>query len=136
MTTRARVSAVVFCALSSLPACSSSRGFVPAPTPTPSPTATPTAAPGAVELSSATLSFTATGAGYAQPVTVTQASYSGVFTPSTTNCTGIATISPASGTSFSVTPVAAGSCTFTITGCGGQSATLSIGVTTTTVGGG
>jgi hypothetical protein len=34
-----------------------------------------------------------------------------------------------------VTPVAAGNCTFTITGGNGQTATLPIGITTTTVGG-
>jgi len=123
MTKRARVGAVVFCALSLLAACSSSRGYVPSST------------SGVVTLSSSSLAFTATGASDAQSVTVTQVNYSGAFTPSTTNCTGIATISPASGTSFSVTPVAAGSCTFTIAGGGGQRATLTVGVTTTTVGG-
>ena len=86
-------------------------------------------------LSATSLSFTEAGASDAQTVTVTQVNYSGAFTPATTTCSGIATISPTSGTSFTVTPVAAGSCTFTIAGGGGQSATLSVGVTTTTVGG-
>ena len=86
-------------------------------------------------LSPSSLAFTATGASNAQTVAVTQGNYSGAFTASGTTCTGIATISAATAASFSVTPVAAGSCTFTITGSGGQSAALTIGVTTTTVGG-
>ncbi len=86
-------------------------------------------------LSSSSLAFTAAGTSNAQTVTVTQANYSGAFTASGTTCTGIATISAATAASFSIVPVAAGSCTFTITGGGGQNATLTIGVTTTTVGG-
>jgi len=86
-------------------------------------------------LSSTSLAFTAAGAANAQSVSATQANYTGTFTASTTTCGGIATISPATGTTFSVTPVAAGSCTFAIAGGGGQSMTLTIGVTTTTFGG-
>lgn len=93
------------------------------------------ASPGAMKLSSSALAFTATGAANAQTVTATQVDYSGAFTASGTSCSGIATISPASGTSFTVTPVGAGTCAFTIAGASGASATLSIGVTTTTVGG-
>ncbi|MGC2243809.1 MAG: hypothetical protein WBA06_09305 [Candidatus Aquilonibacter sp.] len=108
-------------------ACDSgaSRGLIPGPTPT----------PGSVMLSSSSLAFTTIGASDAQTVTVKQSNYSGAFTASGTTCAGIATISAATAASFSVTPVAAGSCTFTITGGGGQSAALTIGVTTTTVGG-
>ncbi|MBV9408962.1 MAG: hypothetical protein JO164_09060, partial [Candidatus Eremiobacteraeota bacterium] len=70
-----------------------------------------------------------------------QANYGGTFTSSTAasgqpnSCATIATISPATGTTFTVTPVAAGHCTFTIAGGGGNSATLTIDVTTTSVGG-
>lgn len=97
------------------------------------PVATPT--PGAVALSTSSLAFTATGAANAASVNATQLNYSGAFTASTSTCGGIATISPASGATFSITPVAAGSCTFTIAGGAGQSATLTIGVTTTAFGG-
>ena len=86
-------------------------------------------------LSSSSLAFTATGASNAQTVTVTQSNYSGAFVAHGTSCIGIATISAATAASFSVTPVAAGSCSFAITGGGGQNASLTVDVTTTTVGG-
>jgi hypothetical protein len=95
----------------------------------------PATAPGAVVLSPASLAFTAAGAASAQSVSATQASYGGSFTASTTTCSGIATISPASGSAFTVTPVAAGACTFIISGGGSQSTSLAVGVTTTGVGG-
>ena len=104
---------------------------VSAPVPTPSPVPTP----GAVTLTPSALTFTATGAAYALSTTASQSQFSGSFSASTATCSGIATISPSSGTTFTVTPVAAGSCTFTIAGANGTSATLSVGVTTTTVGG-
>ncbi len=106
---------------------SGNRPFIGAPAASPSPSA--------VTLSSTKLTFTAAGASAAQTVTVAQTNYAGSFTPSTTTCTGIATIAQATATSFMVTPVAAGSCNFTISGGSGSSATLAIGVTTTTVGG-
>lgn len=102
---------------------------------TTTPIVNPTPTPGAVVLSSTSLAFTSTGAANARSVNATQANYSGAFTASTTTCGGIATISPASGTTFSITPVAAGSCSFTIAGGGAQSATLTVGVTTTAFGG-
>lgn len=105
----------------------------PSPVPTPIPTPVPT--PGAVALTPSALTFTATGAAYALSTTASQSQFSGSFSASTATCSGIATISPSSGTTFTVTPVAAGSCTFTIAGANGISATLSVGVTTTTVGG-
>jgi hypothetical protein len=91
--------------------------------------------PGAILLSPASLSFLAVGAANARAVNVTQANYSGAFTPSTTTCSGIATIASASGASFSIVPVAAGHCTFSIAGALGKTATLTVDVTTTTVGG-
>ncbi len=113
----------------------------PAPTPTPTPTPTPMPTPGAVVLAPNALAFTAVGATNAQRTTASESNYAGTFTAATgaagqtNSCSGIATISPASGTTFSVTPVAAGHCTFTLTGGGTQSATLTIDVTTTNVGG-
>uniref|UniRef100_E6Q3D4 Uncharacterized protein n=1 Tax=mine drainage metagenome TaxID=410659 RepID=E6Q3D4_9ZZZZ len=110
-----------------------------AATPSPSPTPSPT--PGAVVLTPSSLAFTAVGAVNAQSTTASETNYSGAFAASTAaagqsnSCSGIATISPASGTNFSVTPVAAGHCTFALTGGGTQSATLTIDVTTTNVGG-
>ena len=94
-----------------------------------------TVAPGAVTLSTTSLTFTAAGATNAQIVVASESDYTGSFTASTTTCNGIATIAATGGSSFTVTPVAAGSCTFAIAGGGTSSATLSVGVTTTTVGG-
>ncbi len=108
---------------------------VTSPTPTPSASPTPTPTPGTVTLTSPALNFTATGAAYAQTTMASQTNYSGPFAASTATCNGIATISPSSGTTFTVVPVAAGSCTFAITGGNGQTAALAVGVTTTTVGG-
>lgn len=102
---------------------------------TPIPTPSPVPTPGAVALTPSALNFTATGAAYAQSTTASQSQFGGSFNASTATCIGIATVSPSSGTTFTVTPVAAGSCTFTIAGANGTSATLSVGVTTTTVGG-
>lgn len=95
---------------------------------------TPSTAPGVVTLSPASLSFLTAGASAAQSVSPSQANYSGPFAALTTTCAGIATISPASGSAFTVTPVAAGTCSFTVTGSG-ASATLGVTVTTTSVGG-
>lgn len=107
-------------------ACGSSAGtFIGVATP----------APETVTLAPSTLAFTATGSSNAQTVSASQTNYTGGFTAATTTCNGIATIASASATSFTVTPVAAGSCTFTITGGSGESGTLTIGVTTTSVGG-
>ena len=112
-----------------------------AATPSPSPTPSPVPTPGPVVLTPSSLAFTAVGAANVQSTTASETNYSGAFAASTAaagqsnSCSGIATISPASGTNFSVTPVAAGHCTFALTGGGTQSATLTIDVTTTNVGG-
>lgn len=90
---------------------------------------------GAVQLTESALTFTATGAAYAQTTAASQAHYGGVFTASSTTCSGIATISLSTGSTFTITPVAPGSCTFTIAGGSGETATLAVTVTTTTVGG-
>jgi hypothetical protein len=94
-----------------------------------------------VVLTASSISFTGAGTSNAQNVTASQQGYSSNFVASTPNagqtnsCSGVATISPSSGTSFTVTPVAAGACTFTLTGGSGQSATMKIDVTLTNVGG-
>jgi hypothetical protein len=127
--------AVALCALAD--ACTPAEVPMVTVTPQPSASATPspTPAPGTVALTTGTMAFVATGAAADQSTTASQPNYSGTFAASGTSCTGIATISPAAGTTFTVTPVAAGSCTFTITGGDGKSAALAVGVTTTNVGG-
>jgi hypothetical protein len=86
--------------------------------------------------------MTGTGAANALTFTVSEANYSGTFTVTTPNngnsCSGIATVSPGSGTSattFTVTPQGPGLCDFTVADTNSQTATESIGVTTTTIGG-
>ncbi|MDB5041296.1 MAG: hypothetical protein JWN27_2022 [Candidatus Eremiobacteraeota bacterium] len=137
---------VVLCA--SLAACSNGDVAVPhvpgasqtpvaTATPTPIVTATPTAtpAPAGVSLSPPALTFLATGASSAQTVTASVPNYSGAFTAATTTCGSIASIAPAPGSTFTVTPLGVGSCSFTITDAVAHVATLSISVTSTTVGG-
>lgn len=138
----------------SLAACSGPGGtasvatLTPTPSPTPSasaaptPTATPTPAPGSVTLSINSISFAGTGAANSQTVTASQSNYGGQFAATTpaggqpNSCSGIATISPTtSSSSFTIAPVGLGHCTFTITGGNGQTTTLTVDVTTTTVGG-
>jgi hypothetical protein len=93
-------------------------------------------------LSINSISFAGTGAANAQTVTASQSNYGGAFTATTpaagqpNSCSGIATIAPTtSSSSFTIAPVGIGHCTFTITGGNGQTRTLTIDVTTTTVGG-
>ena len=106
----------------------------PSPSPAPSPTPSPTPVPGPVVLAPSTLPFLNIGSGFAQTSTVSQAGYGGAFTIGTTTCAGIAN-AVISGTTITVTPVGAGSCTYTVSGGNGQSSPLAISVTTTTVGG-
>jgi hypothetical protein len=105
-------------------------------------------APGTIaplEGASATLAFLAAGSTYAQTLNFAQTFSSTAFIASDT-CTGIATYVLSSNTSGSgynatedgtlvVTPVAAGSCTIAVSGSGGQQMGVSVGVTTTTIGG-
>ncbi|HEX3466742.1 MAG TPA: hypothetical protein VHT05_01425, partial [Candidatus Elarobacter sp.] len=101
-----------------------------------------TATPGAaIVLKPASLSFIATGAANAMPFTAGETGYTGTFsvttpaTGTTNSCSGIATVSPAAGSgSFTVTPVSNGHCIFSVSD-GTKSATETIDVTTTTVGG-
>ncbi|HTJ25545.1 MAG TPA: hypothetical protein VMA36_05200 [Candidatus Limnocylindria bacterium] len=84
------------------------------------------------------LTFASAGTASAQSVVVSRSGDTGTFTQSNTCTTAtstIAGISPSSASgpqaTFTVTPVAAGSCTVTITAADGTSASLTIGVTTT-----
>ncbi len=123
---------VTFVALAgALTACGGGGGGTATlPNPTPS-----SGSSNAVLLSPSSLSFTESGTAAAQTTHVSEAQYSGNFTATSANCAGIATI--AAGTSagsFTITPAAGGSCSFTITDANGKSATLRIGVTTSSVG--
>ncbi len=81
---------------------------------------------GTLTVTPQTLQFTT---GSTQTVSATEASYSGVISAASGN-TGIATVSPASGSSqpvvFTVTPVAAGQTTLTVTDDHGGSVVVSI----------
>jgi len=108
-----------------LTACTSGRGFVPGPTPTPHPGTTPVITlPGGVVGSS--LSFDA--AKQTATVTVGEPSYSGTFTAQS-NATAVATVSPASGTSFTLTAISAGTATITFTDSYGNAAQLTVTIT-------
>jgi hypothetical protein len=96
------------------------------PTPTPSPNATPA---GAIVLSSSSVSLLGSGSSNAQTVTASETSYTGAFSSIGTACAGIATV-VVSGSTLTVTGVAAGSCSATITDSFGQTKSLSITVTT------
>jgi RHS repeat-associated protein len=86
------------------------------------------AIPGPVTLSASHLKFTALGAAAARSVTVAQSNYAGAFSESD-SCAGIASVASGSGgTVFTVTPLAAGTCSATFVGADGQSASLPIKV--------
>jgi hypothetical protein len=88
-----------------------------------------------VAIAPTALAFTSAGAGAAQNVTVSQLNTVGGFTVSTCVAAGV-TIATAAATTtgtLAVTPVAAGVCTFTVTGSGGLTAPLGVTVTTTGV---
>jgi hypothetical protein len=92
----------------------------------PTPTAVPT---GSVSLQPSTLAFITTGSGAAQTSTASETGYDGTFTVTATTCDGIASVSPTSTSVFTVTPDSNGTCTITISGAPGESATLSVSVT-------
>jgi len=92
-------------------------------------------------LSPTSLSILGTGNVNALTFGATQSNASGNFTVTTaasgsTSCSAVATVSPTSGTGpFTVTGLAAGTCSFTVSGDSGISAPLSVTVTTVSVGG-
>jgi outer membrane biosynthesis protein TonB len=98
----------------------------PAPTATPTPTPTPTPVP--VVPAPTSLAFTALGASNAQNVSVSESGYGGTFSE-TDSCAGIATIAAASPT-FTVTPIAVGTCSITIFDISQRMVTVPVTVTT------
>lgn len=131
--------AIVLCALAlALCAC---RGAQPIDPTVPSVpqnaiAANVTPAAGKIVLTPSSLSFTAAGSAYAQKITASEPNYSGAFTQVNT-CAKKATLTPSSGKgpklAFTVTPVAAGSCTLTIKDAGKNAASAPVGVTTSGV---
>ncbi len=112
----------------------------PSPTPTASPTPTPTATPtpctqSTITVAPCSLSFLGTGASHAQQLTVSETGYSGVFTAQINDCAAVVSVSPAMGTSFTVTPNGTGSCTLKIVDSSNHTASVATSVTVTQVGG-
>ncbi|MBV8689885.1 MAG: hypothetical protein JOZ59_07260, partial [Candidatus Eremiobacteraeota bacterium] len=105
-----------------------------APTPTPSPTAVPTAAPLPVA-SPSSLAFTTTAAGSEKSFQVTEAAYSGGFTADGSACNAIADVVAGMPGTYTVYPKSAGHCSVVITDQNGGSTSVSVSVTTTTIGG-
>ena len=103
-------------------------GASPTPLPTASPTPTATATPVALSLAPATLAFNA-GTGNVLTVAVTDGT-AGPY--STSGCSGITTTS-VSGTTVTVTAVAAGSCTLTVSDPAANQATVAVTVTTVSI---
>ncbi len=108
----------------------------PSPSASPSPSPSPTPTPNPMGIAPSTLALTGTGASNAQTLVVTETGYTGSFTESDT-CSTIATVTPSSGTgpsfTFTVTGLAAGTCSATFADTNGQHVTANIGVTTTGV---
>jgi uncharacterized protein YceK len=84
--------------------------------------------PSTLALSPSSLAFSATG--QSQPVMVTDPNYTGTFT--TSGCGGIVTAALAR-TTVTVTSVAAGICTLTVSDTAGSKANVSITVTTSSI---
>ncbi|MBV8580231.1 MAG: hypothetical protein JOZ86_06305 [Candidatus Eremiobacteraeota bacterium] len=103
------------------------------PTPTPTPTATPT--PSVLGVTPNTVAMTVVGA--TAPFTASETAYTGTLTAAngTPSCSGIATVAPATASgpsgNFTVTAVAAGQCQLTVKDTNGQTATVTVYVTTT-----
>jgi hypothetical protein len=100
--------------------------------PSPTPTATPTPAPtpaGPISLSPNSVSLLGLGSSNAQTVTASETGYTGAFSSTGTACSGIATVA-VSGSTLTVTGIAAGTCSATITDSFNQTKSLSITVTT------
>ncbi len=106
-------------------------GIYSTPLGPPGPTPTPTPPPGMLQASVNSLVFSGTGATFSQVISVSQPSYSGPFVLSGLDTT-VATAHIVSNL-ISVTPVAAGSTSLTVTGGNGQFVTIPIGVTTLSV---
>ena len=121
---------------SSTPAATPTPTPTPVPTPTPAPTPTPTPTPAPVIANLPSLQFLAVGAPFAKTIAVTQANYGGPFVLSGESCNGIAaTDTTTSQLNFTITPLAAGTCSYTLTGGGGAQTVLPVTVTTLTLDG-
>ncbi len=108
----------------------------PIPTPTPTPTPTPAPTPGAVVANIPSLQFLGVGTTFAQTIIVTQANYDGLFALGGTSCNGLTAVdTTVSLQNFTITPLAAGTCSYTLTGGGGVQIALPVTVTTLTIGG-
>jgi hypothetical protein len=84
----------------------------------------------------ASLTFTATGSGSMQSFSVSESGYSGSFTVAAAQCNGIASVAAgANANTYNVTPLAPGSCGLTLSDPSGDHSTLSISVTSTSIGG-
>jgi hypothetical protein len=107
----------------------------PTPTNTPTPSPTPSPVPAPIGATGTTVSLTA--AGNTAQFQVTESGYSGPFTVAngSPSCTGIATVSPSAGTgpstTFTITAVAAGTCTIVVSDNHGGSVSVQVVVTTT-----
>ena len=90
------------------------------------------APPGNVVVTPSSLSFDTVGSGAAKPATVSQTDYTGSFGESD-NCNGIATVVASANAgghaSYTVTPLASGTCSATFSGGNKETAPLSISVT-------
>jgi len=117
---------VALCAL--VTACGGGSSSSPNTTP---PTTAPTSP---LVLAPTSLTFVAGGANAAQTVTVTETGYTGAFTETDT-CSALATVTTqnASGPSatYTVTPLAAGTCTITAHDTNGQKGAVAVGITLT-----
>lgn len=107
---------------------------IPTPTPTPRPAVTPVPTPTPSRLivvAPSQLSFLGTGSAHAVAVQASEAGYSGSFTAS--GCGGIATVAARSAAEFTVTPIAAGTCSARISDALGDTFVLPVTVTVTAV---
>jgi hypothetical protein len=119
------VTAVVLCIACVATACTAERGYTAAATPTPRPGTTPVLTlPGNVIGTS--LAFDAVN--QTATVAVSEPGYTGTFTAQS-NATGVATVSPASGTSFTLTAITAGTAAVAFTDSYGNVAQLIVTVT-------
>lgn len=78
------------------------------------------------------LQLVGTGSPYSQTLFITQTGYAGSFTGSSSDCSSIASYT-ISGSNLTVTGIATGSCTMTVADSFGQTATLPISVTASSV---
>jgi hypothetical protein len=110
-----------------LAACAGPINTVPVAQPAPSVSLTPS--PGPLSVMPTTLSFTATG--LVQNLTVADPNYTGGF--SISGCSGIVTFGTVVSGLMSVTSVAAGSCTLTISDAISHQITVTVSVNTLSV---